>query len=143
MSSIACAVSSTFLPNSVRSSGRHEKIKSMASPTPTVSSPKRETNPKKRIVISGMGLVSVFGSDIDVYYKKLLDGESGITPIDRFDTSDFTVKIAGQIHCFSSEGYINGKDDRRLDDCWRYSLVAGKRALDDAALGKQVVDTVK
>ncbi|KAG6399410.1 hypothetical protein SASPL_140891 [Salvia splendens] len=151
MSSIACAVSSTFLPNrsskdsrnfhrhnSVRSSGRHEKIKSMAS-----STPKRETDPKKRIVITGMGLVSVFGSDIDLYYNKLLDGESGITLIDRFDTSDFTVKIAGQIRGFSSEGHINGKDDRRLDDCWRYSLVAGKRALDDAALGKQVVDTLR
>ena len=107
------------------------------------SSPKRETDPKKRIVITGMGLVSVFGSDIDVYYNKLLAGESAISLIDRFDTSDFAVKIAGQIRGFSSEGYINGKDDRRLDDCWRYSLVAGKRALDDAALGEQVVDTVR
>ncbi|XP_047973225.1 3-oxoacyl-[acyl-carrier-protein] synthase I, chloroplastic-like [Salvia hispanica] len=155
MSSIACAVSLTFFSNrsskdsrnfhrhnSIRSSGRHEKIKSMASQTPTVSSPKRETDPKKRIVITGMGLVSVFGSDIDVYYNKLLAGESAISLIDRFDTSDFTVKIAGQIRGFSSEGYINGKDDRRLDDCWRYSLVAGKRALDDAALGEQVVDTM-
>ncbi|XP_057810073.1 3-oxoacyl-[acyl-carrier-protein] synthase I, chloroplastic-like [Salvia miltiorrhiza] len=101
------------------------------------ASPKRETDPKKRIVITGMGLVSVFGSDIDTYYNKLLDGVSGITPIDRFDTSDFPVKIGGQIRGFSSEGYINAKDDRRLDDCWRYCLVAGKKALDDATLGKK------
>ncbi|XP_047965919.1 3-oxoacyl-[acyl-carrier-protein] synthase I, chloroplastic-like [Salvia hispanica] len=153
MSSIPCAVSSTLrnkkstYPQSYKrslksvataSAARHgKKIKAMAS-----SSPKRETDPKKRIVITGMGLVSVFGSDIDVYYNKLLAGESAISLIDRFDTSDFTVKIAGQIRGFSSEGYVNGKDDRRLDDCWRYSLVAGKRALDDAALGEQIVHTM-
>ncbi|XP_047973228.1 3-oxoacyl-[acyl-carrier-protein] synthase I, chloroplastic-like isoform X3 [Salvia hispanica] len=125
-----------FLTTSSARNGK--KIKAMASN----SSPKRETDPKKRIVITGMGLVSVFGSDIDVYYNKLLAGESGITLIDRFDTSDFSVKIAGQIRGFSSEGYINGKDDRRLDDCWRYCLVAGKRALDDANLGKKAVDTM-
>ncbi|XP_057811768.1 3-oxoacyl-[acyl-carrier-protein] synthase I, chloroplastic-like [Salvia miltiorrhiza] len=103
------------------------------------SSLKRESDPKKRIVITGMGIVSVFGNDIHTYYNKLLDGVSGITPIDRFDTSDFSVKIAGQIRDFSSEGYINAKDDRRLDDCWRYCLVAGKKALDDATLGKQLL----
>ncbi|XP_057810047.1 3-oxoacyl-[acyl-carrier-protein] synthase I, chloroplastic-like isoform X2 [Salvia miltiorrhiza] len=124
----------------VATSAKCGKIKAVASPT--VSSPKRETDPKKRIVITGMGLVSVFGSDIDTYYSNLLDGVSGITPIDRFDASDYSVRFAGQIRDFSSKGYIDGKNDRRLDDCWRYCLVAGKRALDDATLGKQVVDTM-
>lgn len=110
---------------------------------PTVSAPKRETDPKKRIVITGMGLVSVFGTDIDTFYNKLLDGVSGISPIDRFDASDYSVRFAGQIRDFSSKGYIDGKNDRRLDDCWRYCLVAGRRALDDASLGKEVLDTVR
>ncbi|KAH6763373.1 3-ketoacyl-acyl carrier protein synthase I [Perilla frutescens var. hirtella] len=118
------------------SAARCGKIKAMASP-------KRETDPKKRIVITGMGLVSVFGSDIDAYYSKLLDGVSGITPIDRFDASHYSVRFGGQIRDFSSKGYIDGKNDRRLDDCWRYCLVAGKRALDDAGLGKQVIDTME
>ncbi|KAM3396587.1 3-oxoacyl-OS-acyl-carrier-protein [Capsicum galapagoense] len=116
------------------------RIRAMSSPA--VSAPKRETNPKKRIVITGMGLVSVFGSDIDKFYNKLLEGQSGITLIDRFDASSYTVRFAGQIHGFSSEGYIDGKNDRRLDDCWRYCLVAGKRALEDANLGQQVLDTM-
>lgn len=115
-------------------------MKAMASQT--VSAPKRETDPKKRVVITGMGLVSVFGSDIDAFYSKLLAGESGISLIDRFDASSFPVRFAGQIRDFSSEGYIDGKNDRRLDDCWRYCLVAGRRALDDANLGTQVLDTV-
>ena len=110
--------------------------------SPTVSSPKRETDPKKRMVITGMGLVSVFGSDIDNFYNKLLEGESGITQIDRFDASNYSVRFGGQIRDFSSKGYIDGKNDRRLDDCWRYCLVAGRRALEDANLGSDVLERV-
>jgi len=110
--------------------------------SPTVSAPKRETDPKKRIVITGMGLVSVFGSDIDTFYNKLLEGQSGISLIDRFDASAFSVRFGGQIRDFSSKGYIDGKNDRRLDDAWRYCLVAGRRALDDANLGTEALDSV-
>ncbi|KAH7655374.1 3-oxoacyl-[acyl-carrier-protein] synthase II protein [Dioscorea alata] len=98
------------------------------------SAPKRETDPKKRVVITGMGLVSVFGNDVDLYYDRLLAGESGIGLIDRFDASKFPTRFAGQIRGFSSEGYIDGKNDRRLDDCLRYCLVSGKKALENAGL---------
>ncbi|XP_054778715.1 3-oxoacyl-[acyl-carrier-protein] synthase I, chloroplastic [Prosopis cineraria] len=100
-----------------------------------VSAPKREKDPKKRIVITGMGLASVFGNNVDTYYDKLLAGESGIGPIDRFDASKFPTRFGGQIRGFNSEGYIDGKNDRRLDDCLRYCIVAGKKALEDADLG--------
>lgn len=110
--------------------------------SPAVSAPKRETDPKKRTVITGQGLVSVFGSDIDTFYNRLLEGESGITLIDRFDASSFSVRFAGQIRDFSSKGYIDGKNDRRLDDCWRYGIVAGKRALEDANLGPEALQSV-
>lgn len=82
-----------------------------------------------------MGLVSVFGNDVDAYYDKLLAGESGIGPIDRFDASKFPTRFGGQIRGFTSQGYIDGKNDRRLDDCLRYCIVAGKKALEDADLG--------
>ncbi|XP_068666876.1 3-oxoacyl-[acyl-carrier-protein] synthase I, chloroplastic-like [Aristolochia californica] len=117
---------------------RIQRIKAMAAST--VAAPKREKDPKKRVVITGMGVVSVFGNNIDTFYDKLLEGESGIGPIDRFDASTFSVRFGGQIHDFSSKGYIDGKNDRRLDDCWRYCLVAGKRALEDANLGPEVLD---
>nr|GMD11603.1 3-oxoacyl-[acyl-carrier-protein] synthase I, chloroplastic [Ipomoea batatas] len=95
----------------------------------------REKDPKKRVVITGMGLVSVFGNDVDAYYDKLLAGESGISAIDRFDASKFPTRFGGQIRGFKSEGYIDGKNDRRLDDCLRYCIVAGKKALENADLG--------
>ena len=106
------------------------------------SAPKREKDAKKRVVITGMGLVSVFGNDVDAYYEKLLEGQSGISLIDRFDASQFPTRFAGQIKGFSSEGYIDGKNDRRLDDCLRYCLVSGKKALENANLGSENLSTV-
>ncbi|CAN1254489.1 3-oxoacyl-[acyl-carrier-protein] synthase I, chloroplastic [Linum perenne] len=128
------SVSPAFLSSSAKR-WRRSAVRAMA-----VSAPEREKDPKKRVVITGMGLVSVFGNDVDTFYNKLLEGESGITLIDRFDASSFSVRFAGQIRDFSSTGYIDGKNDRRLDDCWRYCLVAGKRALEDASLGPQALE---
>ncbi|CAN0908863.1 3-oxoacyl-[acyl-carrier-protein] synthase I, chloroplastic [Linum grandiflorum] len=127
--------SPAFLPSSSAKKSRRTAVRAMA-----VRAPEREKDPKKRVVITGMGLVSVFGNDIDTFYNRLLEGESGISLIDRFDASSFSVRFAGQIRDFSSKGYIDGKNDRRLDDCWRYCLVAGKRALEDASLGPQVLE---
>ncbi|XP_071730657.1 3-oxoacyl-[acyl-carrier-protein] synthase I, chloroplastic-like isoform X2 [Rutidosis leptorrhynchoides] len=125
--------------NGLRAIESNQTIKAMSA---SVSAPKREMDPKKRIVITGMGVVSVFGNDVDTFYDKLLEGQSGITLIDRFDASSFTVHFAGQIRNFTSVGYIDGKNDRRLDDCWRYCLVAGKKALEDANLGQQALETM-
>ncbi|XP_078447244.1 3-ketoacyl-acyl carrier protein synthase I [Wolffia australiana] len=125
--------------NGLRPGQRSARARPVSSPrslimASAVSAPKRETDPKKRVVITGMGLVSVFGNDVDSYYERLLNGESGIKPIDRFDASKFPTRFAGQIQGFSSEGYIDPKNDRRLDDCLRYCIVSGKKALEDAGL---------
>ncbi|PWA74649.1 3-oxoacyl-[acyl-carrier-protein] synthase I, chloroplastic [Artemisia annua] len=102
---------------------------------PSATASKRQNDAKKRVVITGMGLVSVFGNDVDTFYERLLAGESGITQIDRFDVSNQTTRFGGQIRGFKSNGYINPKSERRLDDYQRYCIVAGKKALEDAALG--------
>ncbi|PKA52039.1 3-oxoacyl-[acyl-carrier-protein] synthase I, chloroplastic [Apostasia shenzhenica] len=108
----------------------------MAAP-PAIDAPKRQNDPTKRIVITGMGLVSVFGNNVESFYDELLRGSNGVRMIDRFDTTNLPVKFAGQIPRFSSEGYIDRKSDRRLDNCWRYCLVAGKKALENANLPPQ------
>lgn len=79
---------------------------------------------------------------MDAYYDKLLSGESGITLIDRFDASKFPTRFGGQIRGFNSEGYIDGKNDRRLDDCLRYCIVAGKKALEAADLAGENINKV-
>ncbi|EPS68881.1 hypothetical protein M569_05881, partial [Genlisea aurea] len=134
--------SETFFPRrNVFPPAKRSLFKISAS-APTVSAPKRETDPKKRVVITGMGLVSVFGNDVDAYYNKLLEGESGIALLDRFDASKFPTRFGGQIRGFNSEGYIDGKNDRRLDDCLRYCIVAGKKALENADLGQEKLGAI-
>ena len=96
--------------------------------------PRRESDPKKRVVITGMGVVSVFGNDVGAYYDRLLAGSGGAGPIDRFDASGFPTRFAAQIRGFSCEGHIDGESDRCLDDCQRYALVAARKALASAGL---------
>ncbi|KAJ4967432.1 hypothetical protein NE237_019281 [Protea cynaroides] len=127
---------SPLLYNSRTSRKKQTWVQSIsASASKTSSAPKREKDPKKRVVVTGMGVVSTFGNDVDVFYDRLLSGESGVGPIERFDVSKFPTRFGGQIRGFSSEGYIDGKNDRRLDDYIRYGLVAGKKAFENADLG--------
>ncbi|KAK8989473.1 hypothetical protein V6N11_063897 [Hibiscus sabdariffa] len=108
--------------------------------SPLVAAPKREKDPKKRVVVTGMGLVSSLGNDVGAYYDRLLAGKSGVGNIDRFDAGEFATRFAGQIHGFTSQGYIDAKRDKRIDDHSRYGLVACKKALEDAGLGVDKVD---
>ncbi|KAL0321354.1 UNVERIFIED_CONTAM: 3-oxoacyl-[acyl-carrier-protein] synthase I, chloroplastic [Sesamum radiatum] len=133
--------STTFPGNNAKPLPKRLPFK--VSSSAVTAAPKRETDPKKRVVITGMGLVSVFGNDVDAYYEKLLSGESGITLIDRFDASKFPTRFGGQIRGFKAEGYIDGKNDRRLDDCLRYCIVAGKKALEGADLGGDKLDKIE
>ena len=99
----------------------------------------RETDPKKRIVVTGMGLCSVFGNDYDVFYDKLLAGTSGVAEIDRFDIGEFPTKFAAQIRDFDNEGFVDKKNARRMDDCLQYALVSGNKALLDAGLDEEAL----
>lgn len=89
---------------------------------------------KKRIVVTGMGVVSCFGTDVDRYYNRLLAGESGITEIKGFPCSDFPTRFAGMIHDFDPGEYIDKKQARRVDPFIRYAMVAGKKALEHGRL---------
>jgi 3-oxoacyl-[acyl-carrier-protein] synthase II len=89
---------------------------------------------KKRIVITGMGLVSCFGSDINTFYSQLLAGKSGITAITEFPCEDFPTRFAGVIHNFDTGEYLDKKQARRVDKFISYSIVAGKKALEQAGL---------
>ncbi|CAL8463933.1 g3468 [Coccomyxa elongata] len=91
-------------------------------------------DPKTRIVITGQGIASVFGNDVNTFYDSLLEGKSGVKPISRFDASDFPTTFAAQIENFDNEGLIDKKNARRYDDCISYSLVSAKKALADAGL---------
>ncbi len=87
---------------------------------------------KKRVVITGMGLVSCFGADVDQFYRSLIEGKSGIRPIDAFDPSDYPTRFAAQVAAYDTAHYLDKKQARRVDPFIAYALVAGKKALESA-----------
>ncbi len=95
---------------------------------------------KKRIVVTGMGVVSCFGSDVDEFYQSLLAGRSGITTITEFPCDEYPTKIAGVIRGFDPGDYIDKKQARRVDKFISYAMVAGKKALESAKLKLDAFD---
>ncbi len=89
---------------------------------------------RKRIVVTGMGVVSCLGSDVDAFYSQLLQGKSGITHITGFDCQEMPTKFAGEIKDFDPGEYIDKKQARRIDKCMAYAMVGGKKALEMAGL---------
>jgi len=90
--------------------------------------------PPRRIVVTGQGVVSCLGHEIDDFYNNLLAGVSGITLIENFDTTDYSTAFAGEIKSLDCEGYVLKKWERRIDNVIKYMSVAGKKALGDAGL---------
>jgi 3-oxoacyl-[acyl-carrier-protein] synthase II len=95
---------------------------------------------KKRIVVTGMGIVSCFGNDVDLYYKSLLEGKSGVSLITDFPCEDFPTRIAATIKNFDPGEYIDKKQARRVDKNIAYTLVAGKKALQAGKLDPEARD---
>jgi len=95
---------------------------------------------KKRIVVTGMGVVSCFGTDVKKFYQSLLEGKSGIRPIESFDVEEYPTRFAGEVTDFEVGDYMEKKQARRVDPCIRYAIVAGKKALESAGLDKEALD---
>lgn len=92
---------------------------------------------KKRIVVTGMGLVSCFGTDIDRFYEQLLAGKSGVVPIEEFPCADYPTRFAGAIRNFDVGDYMDKKQARRVDPFIRYTMVAGKKALESSGFNPE------
>ncbi len=89
---------------------------------------------RRRVAITGIGLVTPLGLDVPSTWKALLDGTSGIGPITKFDASGFTSRIAGEVRGFDAERYMDRKDVRKTDPFTHYAIVASLEALRDAGL---------
>ena len=85
---------------------------------------------RKRVVVTGMGVVSCFGTDINTFYNSLLSGKSGVGPITKFPVDEYPTRFAAEVPEFCVEGYIDRKQARRVDPFIRYAIYAGKRALE-------------
>lgn len=89
---------------------------------------------KRRVVITGLGIVSPVGLNLKESWNNIVAGTSGVTPIDEFDASDYSVKIAATVRGFDATVAILGKDLKKMDTFIQYGLVAAEEALVDSAL---------
>ena len=89
---------------------------------------------KRRVVVTGIGLVTPLGIGKDATWKNILDGKSGIGPITRFDTTDLPVKIAAEVRDFQPEQYLEAKEVKHIDLFVQYGLVAAIMAMEDSGL---------
>ncbi len=89
---------------------------------------------KKRVVVTGLGLVTPVGIGVEESWQNLLKGKSGIGPITHFDASKFRTRIAGEVKGFRSEDFVPQKMIKRLDIFVHYALAATRMAMDQARL---------
>ena len=89
---------------------------------------------KRRVVITGLGIVSPIGNDVGSAWTSILAGRSGIAPVTRVDTTAFPTHFGGEIRGLDLEPYITVKDARRMDAFMQYGVVAGMQAMRDSGL---------
>jgi len=87
---------------------------------------------RRRVVVTGLGIVSPVGSSIDKAWESITAGKSGISKIDCFDASAFSVQIAGQTRDFEVDEYLSKKDQRKMDPFIHYGIGAGVQAINDS-----------
>ena len=88
----------------------------------------------RRVVVTGLGLISPVGNSVDEGWQNLLAGKSGIAPITRFDASAFSCRFAGEVKGFKVEDWFSAKEARHMDTFIHYGLAASIQAIRDAGL---------
>ncbi|MEW4025426.1 beta-ketoacyl-ACP synthase II [Bacillus sp. YAF8] len=94
----------------------------------------------KRVVITGMGVISPLGNDVNTFWKHLTEGKSGISFIDSFDVSGSKTKIAGTVRDFDAEERWGRKEARRLDRFSQFALAAAEQALESSGIQLDQID---
>ncbi|MBI4912946.1 MAG: beta-ketoacyl-ACP synthase II [Acidobacteria bacterium] len=95
---------------------------------------------RRRVAIVGMGTLNPCGNTVSETWQNLLAGRSGIGHIDRFDTTEFACKIAGQVKGFNADDFIDRKEQKKMDLFIRYAMGAAQEAMKDAGFFDAVLD---
>ena len=95
---------------------------------------------ERRVVITGLGVVSPVGTGVEKFWNSLLEGKSGIAPITRFDAADFPVKIAGEVKDFDPALAGDKKTIRHMDRNAQFAVAAARMAVEDAKLDMEKED---
>jgi len=96
---------------------------------------------RRRVVVTGLGIVSPIGNDVPSFWSSVKAGRSGIAPITLIDTSDLSVKIAGEVKNFDPSLRLDPKDAKKMDRYAQFTVYAALEALQDAGLTKEALDS--
>lgn len=89
---------------------------------------------KRRVVVTGLGMLTPIGNDVATSWQNALAGKSGAAPIDTFDAADYSVRISAAVKGFDPSAYLDRKEVRRIDPFIQYGMVAAIQAIEDAGL---------
>ena len=89
---------------------------------------------KRRVVVTGLGMTTPVGNTVDETWGNILKGKSGVSLLEHFDTSDFSVRIGGSIKNLSLDDYIPKKEQKKMDPFIHYGIAAGIQAIKDSGL---------
>ncbi len=98
---------------------------------------------KRRVVITGIGIISPLGNDLNTVWNNIKNGVSGVDLITKFDASNHFTKFAGEVKNFSTENLIDAKDARRMDLFMQYGIVAGINAVNDSGINLETIDKTR
>jgi len=93
-----------------------------------------------RVVITGLGLVSPLGLGVESNWNALLEGKSGIVRITKFDTSEFSSQIAGEVKDFDPLDFMDKKEARKMDPFIQYAIAAAEQAVDDSGIKQEILE---
>lgn len=88
----------------------------------------------RRVVVTGLGMVTPLGTGVDVNWEAVINGRSGIGPITKFDASEFPTKIGGEVKGFKAEDWLSKQEIRRLDPFIHYAVASTRMALEESKL---------
>ena len=98
----------------------------------------RKPDYDRRVVVTGLGVISSIGNDVQTAWTSLINGVSGLGPITRFDTTPYEAKLGGEVHDFVASDWMDAKAARRSEASMHFGVAAAKQALADS--GFEITD---
>jgi|TARA_B110000908_G_scaffold17716_1_gene19894 3-oxoacyl-[acyl-carrier-protein] synthase II len=89
---------------------------------------------KRRVVVTGLGLITPLGNDVESSWNNIVNGKSGIGPLENFDVSAYTTRIGGSVKNFNVTDYMEAKEARKMDTFIQYGMAAGIQAIEDSGI---------
>lgn len=97
----------------------------------------------RRVVVTGMGVISPIGNSVDDFWKSLKEGKSGISKIESFDASEYPTQIAGEVKNFDYKEFLSRKEAKRMDRFTQFAVCAAGQALKDSKLDLEAIDMTR